>query len=42
MFSNRSQLATGPDRETALDCMAAAIEAGSPEEATRSAVDLDG
>jgi len=42
MFSNRDRLATDADRETALDCIEAAIEAGSPEAATRSAVELDG
>lgn len=42
MFSNSDRLATGPDRETALDCVEAAIEAGAPEAATRSAVDLNG
>jgi hydroxypyruvate reductase len=42
MVSNRESLATDTDRETALDCIEAAIEAGSPETATRSAVELDG
>lgn len=40
MFSNRTRLATGSDRETALNCIEAAIKAGSPETATRSAVKL--
>ena len=42
MFANRNRLATDADRETALDCIEAAIEAASPETATRSAVELDG
>jgi glycerate 2-kinase len=41
MFSNREALATDADRAAALDCIEAAIDAGSPESATRSAVDLD-
>ncbi|ELZ20012.1 Hydroxypyruvate reductase, partial [Halosimplex carlsbadense 2-9-1] len=41
MFSNRDALATDADRAAALDCIEAAIEAGSPETATRSAVGLD-
>jgi len=41
MFSNREALATDADRAAALDCIEAAIEAGSPEAATRSAVELD-
>ncbi|WP_135366614.1 glycerate kinase type-2 family protein [Halosimplex halophilum] len=42
MISNRDRIATGPDRETALDCIEAAIDAAAPETATRSAVGLDG
>ncbi|MFB6141203.1 MAG: glycerate kinase [Halosimplex sp.] len=40
MFSNRDRLATDGDRETALDCIEAAIEGAAPETATRDAVAL--
>ncbi|WP_313693516.1 glycerate kinase type-2 family protein [Halorarum halobium] len=42
MIENRDALGDGDARELALDCVAAAIEAASPERATRDAVSLDG
>lgn len=42
MISNRNRLVTSPEREIALDCIEAAIEAAAPEIATRSGVTVDG
>lgn len=42
MIRNRAELATTPDRATALDCLAAGIAAADPERAVRERVSLDG
>ncbi|WP_248517952.1 glycerate kinase type-2 family protein [Salinarchaeum laminariae] len=42
MISNRDQLETSAERELALDCIEAAIDAAAPENAARSGIDREG